>query len=120
MLFTDVPELVTVSVVAPIGSSDHSTLSISLDIRQRIPEFVIRREVFMKSRANWNAIGEGVSSIPWKDIRMSDDPGIELDRYFADIVRSHVPSRVVTVRSQDKPWFDDSCRRVYQLKPGLA
>ena len=52
LLFIDVHELV--SVVAPIGSSDHSTLYISLDIGQRIPEFVIRREVFMKSRANWD------------------------------------------------------------------
>ena len=33
-----------------------------------------------------------------------------------DIVRSHVPSQVIIVRSQDKPWFDDSCRRAYQLK----
>ena len=56
LLFTDVPELVNVSVVATIGSSDHSTLSISLDIRQSIPKFVIRREVFMKSRANWDTI----------------------------------------------------------------
>ena len=116
LLFTDVPELVNVSVDASIGSSDHSTLSISLDIRQRIPEFVIRREVFMKSRTNWDAISEGISTIPWKDIRLSLGPGLELDRCVSDIVRSRVPSRVITVRSQDKPWFDDSCRRAYQLK----
>ena len=89
-----------------------------MDIRQRIPEFVIRREVFMKSCANWDAIiiSEDISSLPWKDIRLSVDPGLELDRCVSDIVRSHVPSRVITLRSQDKPWFDDSCRRAYQLK----
>ena len=116
LLFTDVPELVKVSVVAPIGSSDHSTLSVSLDIRQRVPEFTIRREVLLKSRADWDAIASDISSLPWGDIRRAPDPGSEMDRYVSGIVRSHVPSRVITVRSRDKPWFDDSCRRAYQLK----
>ena len=57
-----------------------------------------------------------ISSLPWKDIRLSVDPGLELDRCVSDIVRSHEPSRVITVRSEDKPWFDDSCRRAYLLK----
>ena len=116
LLFTDVPELVNVSVVAPIGGSDHSTLSISLDICQRVPEFTIRREVYLKSRANWGAITDAMSSLPWSSIRSSADPGLELDRHVSHVVRSHVPSRIITVRSQDKPWFDDSCRRAYQLK----
>jgi len=116
LLFTDVPELVSVSVVAPIGGSDHSTLSISLDTAQRVPEFTVRREVYLKSRANWDAIAGAMSSLPWSAIRSSADPGMELDRHVSDVVRSHVPSRIITVRSQDKPWFDDSCRRAYQLK----
>ena len=91
LLFTDVPELVDGSVVAPIGSSDHSTLSITLDICQRIPEFSICREVFIKSRANWDAISDSISSLPWKDIRLAADPGSELDHCISDIVRSHVP-----------------------------
>ena len=41
----------------------------------------------MKSRANWVAISDGISSIPWKDIRMSVDPGLELDRCVSDIVK---------------------------------
>ena len=116
LLFTDVPELTHVSVVAPIGGSDHSTLSIKLNIRQHVPEFVVRREVYLKSRADWDGITKALSSLPWCDIRRSDDPGSELDRHVSDVVRSYVPSRIITVRSRDKPWFDDSCRRVYQLK----
>ena len=116
LLFTDVPELAKVSVVAPIGSSDHSALSISLEIRQRVPEFTIRREVLLKSRADWDAIANDISSLPWRDIRRAPGPGSEIDRYISGIVRSRVPYRVITVRSRDKPWFDDSCRRAYQLK----
>ena len=94
-------------LLSPIVSSDHSALSVSLDIRQRVPEFTIHHEVLLKSRADWDAIASDISSLPWGDIRRAPDPGSEMDRYVSGIVRSRVPSRVIRVRSRDKPGFDD-------------
>ena len=37
LLMTDVPDLVRVAVVAPLGNSDHSSLSIAISIAQAIP-----------------------------------------------------------------------------------
>ena len=37
LLMTDVPDLVRVAVVAPLGSSDHSTHSIAVSMAQAIP-----------------------------------------------------------------------------------
>ena len=37
LLMTDVPDLVQVSVVAPIGNSDHSSLSAVISMAQAVP-----------------------------------------------------------------------------------
>ena len=37
LLMTDVPDVVRVSVVAPIGNSDHSSLSAVISIAQAVP-----------------------------------------------------------------------------------
>ena len=37
LLLTDVPDLVRVAVVAPIGNSDHSSLSTVISIAQAVP-----------------------------------------------------------------------------------
>ena len=45
LLMTDVPDLVRVAVVAPLGSSDHSSLSIAISMAQAIPNLCVSRRV---------------------------------------------------------------------------
>ena len=52
LLMTDVPDLVWVAVVAPIGNSDHSSLSAV--ISQAVPNSCVSRKVFLKHQVNWN------------------------------------------------------------------
>ena len=46
LLMTDVPDLVRVSVVAQIGSSDHSSLSAVISMAQAVPNLCVSRKVF--------------------------------------------------------------------------
>ena len=48
LLITDVPELVQVAVVAPIGNSDHSSLSAVISMAQAVPNLCVSRKVFLK------------------------------------------------------------------------
>ena len=48
LLMTVVPDLVRVAVVAPLGRSDHSTLSIAVSMAQAIPNLCVRRRVVLK------------------------------------------------------------------------
>ena len=32
------------------------------------------------------------------------------------LVESFVPTKVICVRNKDKPWFNDDCRRAFDLK----
>ena len=56
LLMTDVPDIVQVSVVAPMGNSDHSTLSVVISMAQAVPNLCVTRKVFLKHQVNWNTV----------------------------------------------------------------
>ena len=47
LLMTDVPDLVRVAVVEPIGNSDHSSLSAVISMAQAVPILCVSRKVFL-------------------------------------------------------------------------
>ena len=65
LLMTDVPDLVRVAVVAPLGSSDHSLLSIAISMAQAIPNLCVSRRVLLKHRVNWSAVCDAIGVLPW-------------------------------------------------------
>ena len=56
LLMTDVPDLVWVAVVVPIGNSDHSSLSSVISMAQAVPNLCVSRKVFLKHQVNWNTV----------------------------------------------------------------
>ena len=56
LLKTDVPDLVRVAVVAPIGNSDHYSLSAVFSMAQAVPNLCVSRKVFLKHQINWNTV----------------------------------------------------------------
>ena len=56
LLMTNVPDLVRVAIVAPIGNSDHSSLSAVISMAQAVPNLCVSRKVFLKHQVNWNAL----------------------------------------------------------------
>ena len=52
LLMTGVPGLVRVSVIAPIGNSDHSSLSAVISMAQAVPNLCVSRKVFLKHQVN--------------------------------------------------------------------
>ena len=60
LLITDVPDLVGVAVVAPVGNSNHSSLLAVISMAQAVPNLCVSRKVFLKhqpqseARVGWN------------------------------------------------------------------
>ena len=48
LLMTDVPDLVGFAVVAPIGNSDHSSLSAVISMAQAVSNLWVSRKVLLK------------------------------------------------------------------------
>ena len=60
LLITDVPDLVRVTEVAPIGNSDHSSLSAVISMAQAVPNLCVSRKVVLKHQVNWNIVCDAI------------------------------------------------------------
>ena len=56
LLMTNVPDLIRVDVVAPIGNSDHSSLSTVISTAQAVSNLCVSCEIFPKRQVNWNTV----------------------------------------------------------------
>ena len=103
LLMTDIPDLVRVSVVAPIGNSDHSSLSAVISMAQAVPNLFVRRKVFLKHQVNWNMVCGAMQDLPWRNIWSADNPVQVLNEHLLLLVGRFVPTKIIRVRNKDKP-----------------
>ena len=62
---TDVPDLIQVAVVAPIGNTDYSSLSAVISTAQAVLKLCVSRKVFLKHQVNWNTVCGAMWDLPW-------------------------------------------------------
>ena len=70
LLMTDVPDILWVAVVAPIGNSDHSSLSAIISMAQTVPNLY----VFLKHQVNRNTDCGAIQGMPWHNISFAVNP----------------------------------------------
>ena len=116
LLLTDVPGLVSVEVLGPLGTSDHSVLSVRVQLSQSFPEVTVNREVYLKNRVDWAAVELDVRNIDWAGVFADDCPVSALNTKLLGILKHRVPVKRLRIRANDKPWFDAECRRAYDQK----
>ena len=107
LLMTDVPDLVWVAVVAPLGRSDHSSLSIAISMAQAILNLCVTR-IGLQSDA--------IGVLPWRSIWSVDSPVERLNVHLSLLVECFVPTTVIHVHNKDKPWFNDDHRLAFDIK----
>ena len=116
LLMTDVPDLVWDSVAAPIGNSDHSSLSAVISMAQVVSSLCVSRKVFLKHQVNWNTVCGAMQDLPWCNTWSADNRVDVLNEHLLQLVGRFVPTKVIRVRNKDTPWFDDQCRHAFGPK----
>ena len=111
LLMTDVPDLVRVAVVAPIGNSDHFSLSAVISMAQAVPNLCVSRKVFLKHQANRNAVCDAIQDLPWHNIWLADNLVEFLNEHLSLLVGCYVPTKVIRVCN-----IDDQCSHAFGLK----
>ena len=106
------------AVVAPLGSSDHSSLSIAISMAQAIPNLCVSKSELLEHRVNWWAVCDEIGVLPWRSICSADNPVKRLNVHLSLLVECFVPTTVIRVRNKDKPWFNDDCRLTFDIKQG--
>ena len=64
LLMTDVPDLVRLAIVAPIGNSDYSSLSAVISMAQAVPNLCVSRKAFLKHQVNCNTVCGAIQDLP--------------------------------------------------------
>ena len=103
LVMTDVPDLVWVAVVAPIGNSDHSSLSAVISMVQAVPNLCISRKVFLKNKVNWNTVRGAMQTLQWRNIWSAAIPVEVLNKHLLLLVECFVPTKVICVLNKDEP-----------------
>ena len=95
LLMTDVPDLVRVAVVAPIGNPDHSSLSAVISMAHAVPNLCVSRKVFLKHQLSWNAVCGAIRELPWRNIWLSDNPVEVLNEHLSLLVGCYAPTKLI-------------------------
>ena len=68
LLITDVPHIVRVAVVAPIGNSENSCLSAVISMAQSVQSLCVSRNVLLIHQVNWNTICGAIQDLFWRKV----------------------------------------------------
>ena len=83
---------------------------------QAVPNLCVSLKVFLKHQVNWNTVCGAIRELPWRNIWLSDNPVEVWNEHLSLLVGRYVPTKVIRVRNNDKPLFDDPCRHTFGLK----
>ena len=103
LLMTDVPDLVRVAVVAPVGNSDHYSLSAIISMSQAVSNLCVSRKIFPKHQVNWNTVCGAIQDLPWRNIWSADNPVKVLNEHLLLLAGRFAPTKVISVRNKDDP-----------------
>ena len=107
-----------IKAVAIPGFSDH--LGTKATIKFATPEEeVVERFCFNYKKADWAALNAELKSLNWRAFLGGldvDDAVAVFTRELLRLVKSHVPSRMVSSRSSSHPWLTQRCAYAVQEK----
>ena len=104
------------AVAAPLGSSDHLSLSADISMTYAILDLCVSRNVLVKHLVNWTAVCDAIGELSWQNIWSTDNPVERSNVHLSLLVGRSVPTKVIRVCNKDKPWFNGDCRSAYNLK----
>ena len=80
LLMTDVPVLVSVAVVPPIGNS---LISVGSHFDGSHFDLGFCNKVFLKHQVNWNTVCGAKQDLNWRNIWLADDPVDGLNKHLS-------------------------------------
>ena len=69
LLMTDVPDLVQLTVVAPLSNSDHSSLSTAISMAKDVRNLCVSRKVLLKHLVKYTTVREVILEVLYDDCR---------------------------------------------------
>ncbi len=123
LALTDSPgKFQNLSVSTPVGGSDHSTIILSLDaVVPRDPP--IKKTIWQYDRCNKENLNQSISNFDWDTVLNSNHSIDKITQNFTDsllkIYETEIPSKIITIKSNDQPWMNCRIRREIKTRDRL-
>ena len=119
LFFTSNPLNYNYSISAPLGSSDHSMISVSSSLAPPPPIPPTKRQLWHYDDAQWTNLREFFHDFPWDDYCFSslnpNQVALRATEVLVSGMEAYIPSSVKSF-SPTKPWFDRSCSSATQAR----
>ena len=112
LFLTSCPDLCTHSVGSPLGSSDHSVVSVKVLSKCKASSDVpFHRSVFRYAKADWDGFRSFLADIPLNSIFKRGPSRIakELSDWITVGMECFIPSKKYQQRPNSQPWFTPEC-----------
>ena len=98
-------------IKVPGHISDHSATFITLPFQYEL-KGPYNRSVWLCSQTDFNALNAKVSDFDWSCLSHGSvhEASYLFNGIFTEMVKTCIPSRIVTVRPDDKPWYNSESR----------
>lgn len=98
-------------IPVPDHISDHSATFITLPFQYE-PQSPFKRTVWMYKQADFNALNMKIRNFDWSCLSEGSvhEATYLFNNIFMEMIKSCIPSKAVTVRPDDKPWYNSEIR----------
>lgn len=102
--------------------SDHNATEIEINVNCKCINH-IKREVWLYDQGDFESFNTEIEQVDWDSL--FNNGNIDsccksfTDKYL-EIARKHIPNKLVTVRMNDKPWFNSTIRREIRVRDRLS
>jgi hypothetical protein len=111
LIISNSPRLVTTTdVVPPVHTNDHCTVTGVLRLTVNRPK-AYTRTMWDYKGANFDTFRTNLSQVNWEECFESGDIDIVVDTWtskFKETTEKMIPHKKVTVRPEDKTWYNDT------------
>jgi len=112
-IMTNMPNFVVeTNVFPPVSTNDHCTVSIKL--RFKLPkEEPYLRHMWLYEKGDYDGFRECIANFDWNLCFASNDIDLICESWtdtLLNIARSYIPNKMVLVRPNDKPWYNNELR----------
>ena len=109
------PQMVkSTDVLDPVGSSDHCLIEACLLFRKR-KHLSYKRRMWQFSKTDFKSYKEAIHNYNWNDCLALDDINSMANTWTENlltIAKATIPNKLVTVRPDDKPWYNNHLRHL--------
>ena len=99
--------------------SDHDATSASLRIPYNL-QAKYQREVWLYKHADFINLNSEIRLFDWEGFLLSseniDEMSIKFTNKFIEFVKMYIPVKIITIRPNDKPWFNSSIRKAMRIR----